>query len=201
MEKDKSMCEPIVRGLIKYFPWTSTNKVVLFIHELEEILELAHPGVMDTLGSTCLKLIMETISKCISSPHFQIAERMLFLWNNQYLTSPDALLGTSYTKEVLPLVIGALTANAGPDDDDGTGPSGMFVFFLNFLVPLQRSLTVKIVAFIFPLFCIGDFGSTWIDRSLESNCETIDQFGDQNVFKRRCEIIRFYFSKSLAVAT
>jgi hypothetical protein len=76
---------------------------------------------------------------------------MLFLWNNQYLTSPDALLGTSYTKEVLPLVIGALTANAGPDDDDGTGPSGMFVFFLNFLVPLQRSLTVKIVVFIFPL--------------------------------------------------
>ena len=44
MEKDKSMCEPIVRGLIRFWPWTSTNKVVLFIHELEEILELAHPG-------------------------------------------------------------------------------------------------------------------------------------------------------------
>jgi serine/threonine-protein phosphatase 2A regulatory subunit B' len=68
---------------------------------------------------------METVSKCISSPHFQIAERMLFLWNNQYLTSPDALLGTSYTKEVLPLVIGALIETAGPDDDDGSnGPSG-----------------------------------------------------------------------------
>ena len=44
MEKDKTMCEPIVRGLIRFWPWTSTNKVVLFIHELEEILELAHPG-------------------------------------------------------------------------------------------------------------------------------------------------------------
>ena len=123
MEKDKSMCEPIVRGLIKYWPWTSTNKVVLFIHELEEILELAHPGVLDTLGKTCLKLIMETISRCIASPHFQIAERMLFLWNNQYLTSPDALLGTSYTKDVLPLVIGALTANAGSEEENGANES------------------------------------------------------------------------------
>ena len=130
MEKDKSMCEPIVRGLIKYWPWTSTNKVVLFIHELEEILELAHPGVLETLGKTCLKLIMETMSRCISCPHFQIAERMLFLWNNQYLTSPDALLGTSYTKDVLPLVIGALTANNGSEDDngDGSAPQGKNIY-------------------------------------------------------------------------
>ena len=82
---------------------------------------------------------METISKCIASPHFQISERMLFLWNNQYLTSPDALLGASYTKEVLPLVIGALTANAGPDDDDGNnGPSGRFFEFSLFSYKIYR---------------------------------------------------------------
>ena len=49
---------------------------------------------------------------------------MLFLWNNQYLTSSDALLGTTYTKEVLPLVIGALAANAGSEDDDGNEGDG-----------------------------------------------------------------------------
>ncbi len=127
MEKDKAMCEPIIRGLISYWPWTSTNKVVLFIHELEEILELAHPGVLETLGDECLKLIMQTVSRCVSSPHFQIAERMLFLWNNQYLTSAEALLGTSHTRDVLPLVIGALMANAGPEadgDDRAEGEGG-----------------------------------------------------------------------------
>ena len=67
---------------------------------------------------------METLSRCISSPHFQISERMLFLWNNQYLTSSDALLGTTYTKEVLPLVIGALTANAGSEEEEDTGGGG-----------------------------------------------------------------------------
>ena len=82
-------------------------------------------GVMEVLGKTCLKLIMGTLSRCVSSPHFQISERMLFLWNNQYLTSSDALLGTTYTKEVLPLVIGALTANAGSEEDvDTVGESG-----------------------------------------------------------------------------
>ena len=35
--------------LLFVFFWLS-SAVVLFIHELEEILELAHPGVMDTLG-------------------------------------------------------------------------------------------------------------------------------------------------------
>jgi serine/threonine-protein phosphatase 2A regulatory subunit B' len=124
MEKDKSMCEPIVRGLISYWPWTSTNKVVLFIHELEEILELAHPGVLDTLGEECLRLIMQTVSRCISSPHFQIAERMLFLWNNQYLTSSDALFGTSYTRNVLPLVIGALVKNLSQQDMGGQHEEG-----------------------------------------------------------------------------
>ena len=122
MEKDKSMCEPIVRGLISYWPWTSTNKVLLFIHELEEILELAHPGVLDTLGEECLRLVMQTVSRCISSPHFQIAERMLFLWNNQYLTSDDALFDC-HTQERLPLVIGALIGNKNRESsvDGGDG--------------------------------------------------------------------------------
>ena len=121
MEKDKSMCEPIVRGLISYWPWTSTNKVLLFIHELEEILELAHPGVLDTLGEECLRLVMQTVSRCISSPHFQIAERMLFLWNNQYLTSDDALFGLSYTNNVLPLLIGALIGNKNRESSVDVG--------------------------------------------------------------------------------
>ena len=138
MEKDKSMCEPIVRGLISYWPWTSTNKVVLFIHELEEILELAHPGVLETLGEECLQLIMQTVSRCISSPHFQIAERMLFLWNNQYLTSDDALFGTSYTKNVLPLVIGALVENVGnagmPRDENSNLNEGAYRLALHLLL-------------------------------------------------------------------
>merc|ERR1719198_1540796 len=48
------------------------------------------------------------ISKCIGSPHFQVAERALFLWNNEYIVSLIAQCRT----EVLPIVFEALFTNS-----------------------------------------------------------------------------------------
>lgn len=52
--------------------------------------------------------LFRRISRCLTSSHFQVAERSLFLWNNDAIV----LLVTQYKDKVLPLVIGALEENA-----------------------------------------------------------------------------------------
>merc|ERR1719224_230676 len=48
------------------------------------------------------------ISKCIGSPHFQVAERALFLWNNEYIVS----LIARQRDALLPIVFEALYTNS-----------------------------------------------------------------------------------------
>lgn len=44
MEKDPRLAEPVVRGLLKFWPLTNSHKEVLFLGELEEVLELTQVG-------------------------------------------------------------------------------------------------------------------------------------------------------------
>ena len=60
----------------------STSKQVLFLNEMEEILEVLHDEQIQVL----YKIIFKCLLKCISSEHFQIAERTLLLWSNETLS-------------------------------------------------------------------------------------------------------------------
>ncbi len=40
VEKDPKLAEPVLKSLLKYWPVTNSQKEVLFIGELEEILEM-----------------------------------------------------------------------------------------------------------------------------------------------------------------
>ena len=44
MEKDPKLAEPVLKSLLKYWPVTNSQKEVLFIGELEEILEMTQVG-------------------------------------------------------------------------------------------------------------------------------------------------------------
>ena len=104
VEKDPTLAPVIIRGLLKYWPVTNSHKEVLFLGELEEILELTHDSEFSTVAEPLLK----QISKCLTSNHFQIGERSLFLWNNEYIVQ---LL--HHNKEIaVPLVVGALEENS-----------------------------------------------------------------------------------------
>ena len=81
VEKDPRVAEPIILGLLRYWPVTSTAKEVLFLNEIEEILELTQPLEFNRV----LDPLFRRINACITSPHFQVAERALFLWNNDYI--------------------------------------------------------------------------------------------------------------------
>lgn len=104
VEKDPTLAPVIIKGLLKYWPVTNSHKEVLFLGELEEILELTHDSEFSAVAEPLLK----QISKCLTSNHFQIGERSLFLWNNEYIVQ---LL--HHNKEIaVPLVVGALEENS-----------------------------------------------------------------------------------------
>ncbi|XP_011306530.1 serine/threonine-protein phosphatase 2A 56 kDa regulatory subunit gamma isoform isoform X2 [Fopius arisanus] len=104
LEKDPNLTEPVIKNLLKYWPKTHSPKEVMFLNELEEILDVIEPAefqkVMDPL--------FRQLAKCVSSPHFQVAERTLYYWNNEYIMS---LISDNYSF-ILPIMYPALYKNS-----------------------------------------------------------------------------------------
>ncbi|KAA0155581.1 hypothetical protein FNF29_01498 [Cafeteria roenbergensis] len=87
VEKDPTMVAAIVLGMIKSWPWANSGKQVMFLNELEEILELVPHEAMDKV----FKPLFRVVGKCLGSQHFQVAERCLFLWNSDTLLASGVL--------------------------------------------------------------------------------------------------------------
>lgn len=104
VEKDNALAERVILGLLKFWPLTNSHKEVLFLGELEEVLELTRS---EEFGRV-LEPLFRQIARCLSSCHFQVAERSLFLWNNEYVVQ----LVAAHRARVLPLVIAALERNS-----------------------------------------------------------------------------------------
>ncbi|KAM7534961.1 hypothetical protein Aperf_G00000094344 [Anoplocephala perfoliata] len=83
LEKDYSLTEEVVKGLLKFWPKTYSQKEVMFLGEIEEILDIIDP----TQFKKIMVPLFRQIAKSVSSSHFQVAERALYYWNNDYLVS------------------------------------------------------------------------------------------------------------------
>uniref|UniRef100_A0AAR2L461 Serine/threonine protein phosphatase 2A regulatory subunit n=1 Tax=Pygocentrus nattereri TaxID=42514 RepID=A0AAR2L461_PYGNA len=90
----------VIRGLLKFWPKTCSQKEVMFLGEIEEILDVIEPTQFKKVQEPLFK----QISKCVASPHFQVAERSLYYWNNEYILS---LIEENIDK-ILPIMFGSL---------------------------------------------------------------------------------------------
>ena len=104
VEKDPKMIEPIIQGILRFWPHSSSPKQILFLNELEDLLELTQPSEFTKIAPA----LFERINECIDSPHFQVAERTLFLWNSDMLMS----LIAQNRHIILPIVVNNLSKNA-----------------------------------------------------------------------------------------
>ncbi|XP_021973601.1 serine/threonine protein phosphatase 2A 57 kDa regulatory subunit B' theta isoform [Helianthus annuus] len=104
VEKDCKLADTVIRGLLKYWPITNSSKEVMFLSELEEVLEATQPPEFQR----CMVPLFRQISNCLSSSHFQVAERALFLWNNDHIEN----LIKQNRKVILPIIFPALERNA-----------------------------------------------------------------------------------------
>ncbi|NXP15897.1 2A5A phosphatase, partial [Thinocorus orbignyianus] len=100
LEKDTTLTEPVIRGLLKFWPKTCSQKEVMFLGEIEEILDVIEPTQFKKIEEPLFK----QISKSVSSSHFQVAERALYFWNNEYILS---LIEENIDK-ILPIMFGSL---------------------------------------------------------------------------------------------
>ncbi|XP_065219830.1 serine/threonine-protein phosphatase 2A 56 kDa regulatory subunit gamma isoform-like isoform X2 [Planococcus citri] len=104
LEKDASLSEPVVRSLLKYWPKTHSPKEVMFLNEMEEILDVIEPAEFQKI----MVPLFHQLAKCISSPHFQVAERALYYWNNEYIMS----LISDNVSVILPIMFAPLYRNS-----------------------------------------------------------------------------------------
>ncbi|XP_011176473.1 serine/threonine-protein phosphatase 2A 56 kDa regulatory subunit gamma isoform isoform X4 [Zeugodacus cucurbitae] len=104
LEKDPSLSEPVIRSLLKFWPKTHSPKEVMFLNELEELLDVIEPAEFQKV----MEPLFRQIAKCVSSPHFQVAERALYYWNNEYIMS----LIADNSQVILPIMFPALNRNS-----------------------------------------------------------------------------------------
>jgi len=104
LEKDSGLTETVIKGLLKFWPKTHSPKEVMFLNELEEILDVIEPHEFKKV----MKPLFQQLARCVSSPHFQVAERALYFWNNEYIMT---LIGDN-ADVILPIMFGALYKNS-----------------------------------------------------------------------------------------
>ncbi|KAG1081291.1 hypothetical protein G6F42_022998 [Rhizopus arrhizus] len=100
LEKDRNLTYEVVTGLLRYWPKVNSSKEVMFLNEIEEILDIVDvPEFQQIMCPLFIKL-----SQCVASPHFQVSERALYYWNNDYVVS----LMAENIKVIMPLIFPTL---------------------------------------------------------------------------------------------
>lgn len=103
VEKDCKLADMVIRGLLKYWPVTNSSKELMFLGELEEVLEATQQPEFHR----CMVVLFKQIARCLNSLHFQVAERVLFFWNNDHIEN----LIRQNRKVILPIIFPALERN------------------------------------------------------------------------------------------
>ncbi|KAF2322679.1 hypothetical protein GH714_028469 [Hevea brasiliensis] len=93
----------VVRGVLRYWPITNCHKEVLLIGELEELVDNIDP---DHYRKLALPLCTQ-ITRCLNSWNSQVAERALYIWNNEQFVK----MANSAIEEVFPVVVEGMEKN------------------------------------------------------------------------------------------
>lgn len=75
VEKDFKLADTVIRGLLKYWPITNSSKEVMYLSELEEVLESTQAAEFQR----CMVPLFRQISRCLNSLHFQVLHLLNFI--------------------------------------------------------------------------------------------------------------------------
>ncbi|KAI3446286.1 hypothetical protein Pfo_002951 [Paulownia fortunei] len=103
VEKEPMLGVGVVRGILRYWPMTNCQKEVLLIGELEELVE--------SMGTEQYKILAlplcRQITKCLNSWNSQVAERALYVWNNERFVK----MASEAIDEVFPVIVQGMEKN------------------------------------------------------------------------------------------
>lgn len=104
LEKDAALTEEVVLGLLRYWPKVNSTKEVMFLNEVEDIFEVMDPAEFAKVQEP----LFNQLAKSVASPHFQVAERALYFWNNEYFCN----LVSDNVETILPIMFAPLYENS-----------------------------------------------------------------------------------------
>ncbi|KAG8875520.1 Serine/threonine-protein phosphatase 2A 56 kDa regulatory subunit delta isoform [Tulasnella sp. 331] len=104
LEKDSALTEEVLLGLLKFWPKVNSQKEVMYLNEVEEVLDVIDPAEFTKIQVP----LFTQLARCVNSQHFQVAERALYYWNNEYIVN---LMGDNIGV-ILPIVFPALYTNS-----------------------------------------------------------------------------------------
>ncbi|KAG9442854.1 hypothetical protein H6P81_018708 [Aristolochia fimbriata] len=103
VQKEPLLGGVVAKGILRYWPHTNSQKEVLIIGEMEELVEYIDPREFAKFAVP----ICSQIARCMSSWNSQVAERALYIWNNEHFVK----MATQAMEQVLPAVVEALEKN------------------------------------------------------------------------------------------
>ncbi|KAJ7978657.1 Serine/threonine protein phosphatase 2A regulatory subunit [Quillaja saponaria] len=103
VQKEPMLGGTVVRGILRYWPLTNCQKEVLLIGELEELVENLDPEQYRKLALPLCK----QITKCLNSWNSQVAERALYVWNNEQFVK----MASTAMEEVFPVIVEGMEKN------------------------------------------------------------------------------------------
>lgn len=69
LDKDPSLTGDVLRGLLKFWPKTYSQKEIMFLGEIEEILEVIEPNQFQRI----MVPLFKQIARSVASSHFQVS--------------------------------------------------------------------------------------------------------------------------------
>jgi serine/threonine-protein phosphatase 2A regulatory subunit B' len=73
LEKDAGLTEEVLLGLLRYWPKVNSPKEVMFLNEVEEIMDV----IDATEFAKIMQPLFQQLSRCINSQHFQVSQLSL----------------------------------------------------------------------------------------------------------------------------
>lgn len=100
LEKDPSLTEDVIMNLLRFWPKINSPKEVMFLNEIEDIFEVMEPNEFAKIQVPLFAQLL----KCIALSHFQVSEKVLCFWQNEYFLT----LVTENAEVVLPIIFSSL---------------------------------------------------------------------------------------------
>jgi len=97
LTKDSSLAPALMEGLLKHWPFASTEKEILFLTELKETVEVAAPADIEYL----IPKLFKRLIKCIGGQNMHVCDRAMCFFENDYFLN---LLST-YKAQTFPIMV------------------------------------------------------------------------------------------------
>jgi serine/threonine-protein phosphatase 2A regulatory subunit B' len=78
--KDTSLTEALIQGILRYWPYGNSPKEMLFLDELNGVLEFYDINKLDDIAPQILRRIFI----CMSSPQLQVSDRAVSFFEKEY---------------------------------------------------------------------------------------------------------------------